>query len=94
MRSSSEIIDSRSKQLVRRFSPLNAHEKLHGCGEAIQIPLPRSLSNVDSCLDNDGNCPAMKKNGACQSHPDVIKTWCLYSCNLCNGELYTELSCD
>lgn len=59
-----------------------------------KLLLSCSLSNVDSCKDNDGNCPAWKKSGACQTHPDVMTTWCLHSCNFCNGELCTELSCD
>ena len=68
----SEIIDSHSKQLVQRFSPFNALEKLHGCGEAIQIFLSCFLSNADSCMDIDGNCPALKKRGAYQTHPRML----------------------
>ena len=49
---------------------------------------------VDSCIDKNGNCPAWKKSGACQTCPDVMKDWCLHSCGLCNGEQYFQLFFD
>ena len=44
------------------------------------------LRVLDSCIDRNGNCPAWKQSGACQTDPDIMKDWCLHSCDLCNGE--------
>ena len=41
---------------------------------------------IDSCMDKNGNCPAWKQSGACQSSPDIMKEHCKHSCNFCNGE--------
>ena len=50
------------------------------------------LHVLDSCIDRNGNCPAWKESGACQTDPDIMKDWCLHSCDLCNSEKHFSLA--
>lgn len=79
------------------FAHTNKKERktrFHVCYQSIPclVLIASFLSYVvDSCMDKDGNCPVWKEYGSCQTHPDVMKEHCQYSCNLCNGKIWNGL---